>query len=58
MSTDVRVVRITRSVRGFSMLELLVVVSSLLVLCWLLLPALQQAREAARRTQCHLDFEL
>jgi type II secretory pathway pseudopilin PulG len=43
MSTDVRVVRITRSVRGFSMLELLVVVSSLLVLCSLLMPALQQA---------------
>ena len=53
MPADARVARIAGNARGFSMLEVLVVVSSLLVLCSLLLPAIQQAREAARRTQCH-----
>ena len=37
---------------GFSMVELLVVMGVLSILVALLLPAVQQAREAARRTQC------
>lgn len=40
------------AVRGFTLVELLVVVAIIALLIALLLPAVQSARESARRTQC------